>query len=148
MEATTKKWVHKEKWTIKTIFTSSLGLILYRILSAFSLSWRLSIIASSSLDALFWTGEKERMAAIESKQSRLKPDGEGNQIVQLRPMTALHYIDRMPPAEKGIILSGPKFKAWVWLWFLSFTQRWSFVLHSPSAPAPGPFASSRVGWCR
>lgn len=43
------------------------------------------MIASSSLDALFWTGEKERMAVIESKQSRLKPNGEGNQIVQLRP---------------------------------------------------------------
>lgn len=147
MEATTKKWVHKEKWTIKTLFTSSLGLILYRILSAFSLSCRLSMIASSSLDALFWTGEKERMAVIESTQSRLKPDGEGNKIVQLRPMTVLRQIGRMPPAEKAIILSGPNPKPGCGC-FLSFTQRWSFVLHSPSAPAPGPFASSQVGWCR
>lgn len=35
------------------IRTSSLGLMLYRILSAFSLSWRLSMIARSSLEALF-----------------------------------------------------------------------------------------------
>lgn len=147
MEATTKKWVHNEKWTIKTLFTSSLGLILYRIRSAFSLSWRLSIMASSSLDALFWTGEKERMAVIESKQSRIRPGEVGNQIVQLRPMTVLHQICRMPPAEKAITLSGPNPKPECGC-FLSFTQRGSFVLNSPSAPAPGPFASSQVGWCR
>lgn len=35
------------------IRTSSLGLMLYRILSAVSLSWRLSIIARRSLEALF-----------------------------------------------------------------------------------------------
>lgn len=35
------------------IRTSSLGLMLYSILSAFSLSWRLSMIARSSLEALF-----------------------------------------------------------------------------------------------
>lgn len=33
--------------------TSSFGLMLYRILSAVSLSWRLSIIARRSLEALF-----------------------------------------------------------------------------------------------
>lgn len=38
---------------ITNILTSSFGLMLYRILSAFSLSWRLSMMASSSLDALF-----------------------------------------------------------------------------------------------
>ncbi len=38
---------------ITNILTSSFGLMLYRILSAFSLSWRLSMMARSSLDALF-----------------------------------------------------------------------------------------------
>lgn len=37
----------------RLIRTSSLGLMLYSILSAFSLSWRLSMIARSSLEALF-----------------------------------------------------------------------------------------------
>lgn len=45
------------------IRTSSLGLMLYSILSAFSLSWRLSMIARSSLEALFC---KE---AVEGEQS-------------------------------------------------------------------------------
>lgn len=40
--------------------TSSLGLMLYSILSAFSLSWRLSIIARSSLEALFWAKDDKR----------------------------------------------------------------------------------------
>lgn len=38
----------------KCVLTSSLGLMLKRILSAFSLSCLLSIMASSSLEALFW----------------------------------------------------------------------------------------------
>ena len=38
----------------EVIRTSSLGLMLYSILSAFSLSWRLSIIARRSLEALFY----------------------------------------------------------------------------------------------
>lgn len=37
----------------RDMHTSSLGLMLYRILSAVSLSWRLSIIARRSLEALF-----------------------------------------------------------------------------------------------
>lgn len=37
-----------------TVLTSSLGLMLKRILSAFSLSCLLSIMASRSLEALFW----------------------------------------------------------------------------------------------
>lgn len=45
--------------TCGVIHTSSLGLMLYSILSAFSLSWRLSIIARRSLEALFW--EKTRV---------------------------------------------------------------------------------------
>ncbi len=42
------------------IRTSSLGLMLYSILSAFSLSWRLSIIARRSLEALFYKRIREQ----------------------------------------------------------------------------------------
>lgn len=44
--------------------TSSLGLMLYSILSAFSLSWRLSIIASSSLEALFCKSKHNQLRFI------------------------------------------------------------------------------------
>lgn len=46
--------------------TSSLGLMLYSILSAFSLSWRLSIIARRSFEALFY----ERMR-VQTTASRI-----------------------------------------------------------------------------
>lgn len=50
--------------------TSSLGLMLYSILSAFSLSWRLSIIARRSLEALFY-GKMERVQITAQNQLRL-----------------------------------------------------------------------------
>lgn len=51
--------------------TSSLGLMLYRILSAFSLSCLLSMIAKSSFEALFWKEGKKKPAITASSQKKL-----------------------------------------------------------------------------
>lgn len=67
-----KEQLGKGKDAHQQILTSSLGLILYRILSAFSLSWRLSMMASSSLDALFWEWKQGEKAGRGKENSKIR----------------------------------------------------------------------------